>query len=143
MDIILKKRLERFKANKRGYYSFVLFIVLFVVTFCAELIANDKPIMVSYNNRLYFPMVKFYPETAFGGDFETEADFSDDYVRSLITDNGGYIIDAPIPFSYDTIDRLETRPAPAAPSSRHLLGTDDRQRDVLARCIYGFRISIL
>lgn len=143
MNIILKQRLERFKANKRGFYSFITFMILFIISLFAEFIANDKPIIVSYQNNLYFPIFKFYPETAFGGDFETEADFSDDFVRNLVLDTGGTIIDPLIPFSYDTIDRAETRPAPASPSSRHFLGTDDRQRDLLARSIYGFRISVL
>ncbi len=133
----------RFKKNKRGYVSFIIFIALFFITLFAELVANDKPLLVVYKNQYYFPIVQFYPETTFGGDFDTEADFSDSFVRELITDTGGTIIDAPIPFSYQTIDTAETRPAPASPSSRHLLGTDDRQRDVLARSIYGFRISIL
>lgn len=143
MSLIFQKRLERFKANKRGYYSFIIFTILFFVTLFAELIANDKPILVRYDGAFYYPIMKFYPETTFGGDFETEADFSDPFVRDLIADSGGYIINPLIPFSYHTIDKYETRPAPAAPSSRHWLGTDDRQRDVLARSIYGFRISIL
>ena len=143
MNIIMQKRLERFKANKRGFYSFIIFSILFFISLFAEFIANDKPVIVAYNNKWHFPIFKFYPETAFGGDFETEADFSDPFVRDLIYDNGGYIIDPFISFSFDTIDRGEVRPAPASPSARHLLGTDDRQRDVLARAIYGFRISVL
>ena len=102
-----------------------------------------SPSLCPIINHGIFSIFKFYPETAFGGDFETEADFSDPFVRDLIKENGGYIIDPLIPFSYDTIDRAETRPAPASPSGRHYLGTDDRQRDFLARAIYGFRISVL
>lgn len=134
---------ERFKTNKRGYASFIIFSILFFVTLFAELIANDKPLLVIYKNGYYIPIFKFYPETTFGGDFDTEADFTDTFVRNLITEAGGTIIDPLIPFSYQTIDTAETRPAPASPTARHLLGTDDRQRDVLARSIYGFRISVL
>jgi microcin C transport system permease protein len=133
----------RFKKNKRGYVSFILFAILFFVTSFAEFVANDKPLLVIYKGGYYTPIFKFYPETEFGGDFDTEADFSDPFVRELVTDNGGTIIDPLIPFSYQTIDTAETHPAPAPPTKRHLLGTDDRQRDVLARSIYGFRISVL
>ncbi|MEM6603356.1 MAG: ABC transporter permease [Pseudomonadota bacterium] len=143
MNIILQKRLERFRANKRGFYSSIIFFILFIVTLCSEFVANDKPILVLHQDEFYFPVFTFYPETAFGGDFETEADFSDPFVRELVTEKGGYIISPLIPFSYDTIDRSETRPAPAPPNYRHFLGTDDRQRDVLARSLYGFRISVL
>lgn len=134
---------QRFRKNKRGYISFLLFSVIFIISLFAELIANDKPLLVIHDGGFYTPIFKFYPETAFGGDFETEADFTDPFVRELITEVGGTIIDPLIPFSYDTIDLEETRPAPASPSFRHLLGTDDRQRDVLSRSIYGFRISVL
>lgn len=134
---------QRFRKNKRGFVSFILFSTIFTLSLFAELIANDKPILVIHQNSYYFPIFKFYPETTFGGDFDTEADFTDPYVRNLIYDKDGFIIDPIIPFSYDTIDINETRPAPAAPNHRHLLGTDDRQRDVLARSIYGFRISVL
>ncbi|MFT6072991.1 MAG: microcin C transport system permease protein [Alphaproteobacteria bacterium] len=134
---------QRFKKNKRGFVAFILFIILFIVTLFAELFANDKPLLVIHDNGYYVPFFKFYPETAFGGDFDTEADFTDPFVRDLVLDNGGKIFEPLIPFSYNTIDTAETHPAPAPPSMRHLLGTDDRQRDVLARAIYGFRISIL
>lgn len=143
MNVILKKRFERFKSHKRGFYSFILFVILFFTTLFAEFIANDKPILVIHNKEYYLPFLHFYPETKFGGEFETEADFSDPYVRDLVLKNGGTIIDPLIPFSYDTIDRLELNPAPAAPSKTHWLGTDDRQRDVLARSIYGIRISVM
>jgi microcin C transport system permease protein len=133
----------RFKKNKRGFFSFIIFMFLLIVTAFAEFVANDKPLLVIHNGNYYMPILKFYPETAFGGDFDTEADFSDSFVRDLVTDKGGTIIDPLIPFSYQTIDTEESRPAPAPPSGRHLLGTDDRQRDVLARSIYGFRISVL
>jgi microcin C transport system permease protein len=133
----------RFKHNKRGYVSFIIFVFLFFITLFAELIANDKPLLIIHQGEYYTPFLKFYPETVFGGDFDTEADFTDLFVRNLVLDNGGKIFEALIPFSYDTIDTNELHPAPAPPSMRHWLGTDDRQRDVLARSIYGFRISIL
>lgn len=133
----------RFKKNKRGFVSLIIFAFLFLFTSIAEFVANDKPLLVIHNGNYYMPIFKFYPETEFGGDFDTEADFSDPFVRELVTTKGGKIFDALIPFSYQTIDTAETHPAPAPPSQRHLLGTDDRQRDVLARSIYGFRISVL
>ena len=143
MNSILKARLHRFKANKRGYVSFIIFSILFFISLFAEFITNDKPILVYHQGRIYVPMAQFYAEVDFGGEFETEADFTDSYIRDLIAESGGIIIDPLIPFSYDTIDRHEAHPAPAPPSWRHPLGTDDRQRDVLARSLYGFRISIL
>lgn len=137
------QKVVRFQNNKRGYYSFITFTILFLITLCAEFVANNKPLLVYHNGGVYFPIMSFYSEQDFGGEFETEADFSDPYVRNLINDQGGFFLEPLIPFSYDTIDLRETHPAPAPPSSRHLLGTDDRQRDVLARAIYGFRISVL
>ena len=138
-----KIRIKNFKQNKRGYYSFLIFSLLFLLTLFAELIANDKPLLISYNEKLYFPVFKFYPETEFNGIFETEADYRDDFIKNEITDKGGFMIWPLIKFSYDTINysRLESHPAP--PDSENWLGTDDRGRDVLARIIYGFRISVL
>jgi len=139
---IARRRLLQFKRNRRGYYSFWIFVWLFLFSCGAELIANDKPIVVSYKNALYFPIVKKYPETAFGGEFETEADYRDAVVVKLIEDNG-WMIWPPIHYSYQTINYNLSVPAPAPPSAENLLGTDDQGRDVLARLIYGFRISIL
>jgi microcin C transport system permease protein len=116
--------------------------VLFVVSLGAEFVANDKPIMVQYQGDLYFPVFKTYPETTFGGLFETEANYRDPYVAELIQDDG-WMLWPPIRYSHDTINYELTVPAPAPPSAENWLGTDDQGRDVLARLIYGFRLSVL
>jgi len=134
---------KRFKANKRGYYSLRLFIVLFGLSLFAEILSNDKPLLVYYESSFYVPILKNYPETTFGGDFATEADYVDPYVKKLLTEKGNWAIYPPNPFSYDTINYYNQRPNPAAPSGDNFLGTDDRGRDVLARLIYGFRLSVL
>jgi len=133
----------RFKANRRGYVSLWLFSILFLLSLFSEVLFNDKPLVVNYHGELYFPVIKAYPETAFGGDFETEADYSDPYVRELITAGDNWVIDPIINYSYNTINFRSELPNPAPPSSQNLLGTDDRGRDVFARLVYGFRISVL
>ncbi|MBT8126529.1 MAG: ABC transporter permease [Gammaproteobacteria bacterium] len=133
----------RFKANRRGFVSLWLFGILFVLSLGAELMFNDKPLVIGYQGALYFPFLRAYPETAFGGDFETEADYADPYVRRLITAGDNWVINPIVPFSYNTINFTSTLPNPAPPSSQNLLGTDDRGRDVLARLVYGFRLSVL
>lgn len=139
---LTRRRLAQFKANKRGYYSFWIFLgLLFICTF-AELIANDKPILVKYDGGYYAPVFKSYPETTFGGDFETETDYRDPYVRELI-DAKGWIVWPPIRFSYDTISYELPEPAPSRPTPANIFGTDDQGRDVAARVIYGFRISVV
>ena len=139
---INQRRWQIFCANRRAWYSTWLFLILFLVTLFTEVIANDKPIVVRFAGDWYFPALVSYPETAFGGDFDTEADYSDPYVIQLITDQGWMIL-PPIPFAYDThIADLPT-PAPSPPSRDNWLGTDDQGRDVLARVLYGLRISIL
>lgn len=134
---------KRFKANKRGYYSLWLFIILFGLSLFAELLSNDKPLLIYYENAFYMPILKTYPETTFGGDFATEADYVDPYVKKLLNKNGNWAIYPLNPFSYDTINYYNEHPNPAAPSEDNLLGTDDRGRDVFARLIYGFRLSVL
>lgn len=144
MTPLAKRKLNNFIANKRGFYSFIIFSIIFVATMFAEFIANDKPILLSYNNSLYFPIFKQYPETAFGGDFITEADYRDDFVVNLIKKNGeGWMFWPVINYSYKTINYNLPKPAPSPPSAENILGTDDQGRDVLARTIYGFRISVL
>ncbi|MDH4562386.1 ABC transporter permease [Pseudomonas sp. BN411] len=140
---INQRRFERFKAHKRGWWSLWLFLVLFIFSLGAELIANDKPLAVNYDGQWYFPILKRYPETAFGGEFPLEANYKTPYIRDLIESKGGSMIWPPIPFSYDTINYELKVPAPAPPSADNWLGTDDQGRDVLARVIYGFRISVL
>ncbi len=137
-----QRRFNNFKSNKRGWYSFWIFSFLFLISIFADFIANDKPLLVRYDNAFYLHIVHAYPETIFGGDFETEADYRDPFVKKLINSNG-WIIMPIIPYSYNTIIRDLNVPAPAPPSQKNWLGTDDQARDVLARLIYGFRISIL
>ncbi len=139
---INQHRLTRFRNNKRGYWSLWIFLVLFVLSLGAEFIANDRPIVARYNGEWFFPVLQDYPETRFGGDFETTADYTDPVVQELI-EAKGWSIWPPIRYRYDThIYDIEGSP-PTRPNSAHLLGTDDHARDVLARLIYGFRISVL
>jgi microcin C transport system permease protein len=139
---ITARRLANFRANKRGLVSLYLFLALFLVTLFAEFIANDRPLVVRYDDQWYFPVVASYPETAFGGEFETEADYRDPFVQDLI-DEKGWAIWPLIPFSYRTINYDLDQPAPSPPSAVNWLGTDNQGRDVVARLIYGYRVSIL
>ncbi len=160
---INQRRWRSFRANRRGFWSLILFLALFVVSLFAEFIANDKPFLVSYDGGIYVPAITTYPETAFGGDFETEADYRDPYLQKLIADKGGWMLWPPIRYSYDTINLNLPVPAPAPPTwmltteqcqaanagpdcsgiEWNWLGTDDQGRDVVARLIYGFRVSVL
>ena len=140
---LMRRRLANFKANRRGLYAFWIFIVLFVITMGAELIANDKPLLIHVDGKFFTPVFASYPETAFGGEFATEARYRDPYLIDLIEQKGGWMIWPLIPFSYNTINYNLTVPAPSPPSGENWLGTDDQGRDVLARMIYGFRISVL
>ena len=163
---INKRRWENFKANKRGYWSLWIFLVLFFVTLFAEFIANNKPIVVSYDGHWYAPVFRYYPETTFGGEFETEADYRDPYLVKKIAEKGGWMLFPPIRYSYSTSNLDLPTPAPSPPTwmlseaqckavaerkgvsgcaglEQNWLGTDDQGRDVLARVIYGFRISVL
>ncbi|MCW9015297.1 MAG: ABC transporter permease [Gammaproteobacteria bacterium] len=133
----------RFKSNKRGYYSLWIFSILFILSLFAEILSNDKPLIVQYKNAYYFPVVVSYPETLFGGDFDTEADYQDEYIRQLITTDGNWAIYPLNTFNYSSINYVSELPNPAPPSEFNVLGTDDRGRDVLARLIYGFRLSVL
>ncbi len=139
---INQRRWSNFKANRRAIWSLRLFLAIFVVSLFAEFIANDKPLLVKYQGEYYTPILKFYPETAFGGDFETEADYHDEFLLDLIKEGDGWVVWPLIPYSYDTISYGVGR-APAPPSAQHVLGVDDQARDVTARLIYGFRISVL
>jgi microcin C transport system permease protein len=142
LNAINRRRLANFRANRRGYVSLHLFMVLFVVSLFAELIANDRPLLISYDGQLYYPLFQSYPETTFGGFFPTEAAYTDPEVQELIAEKG-WAIWPPIPYSYNTVAYDLTGPAPSPPSAQHWLGTDDQARDVMARVIYGFRISVL
>ncbi|MDP6260040.1 MAG: ABC transporter permease [Rhodospirillales bacterium] len=142
MTPINQRRLVNFKANRRGYISFWLFLIMFVVTIFAEFIANDKPLLINYDGGYFMPVLKAYPETTFGGDFETEAEYSDPEVIELIEEKG-WVVWPLIPYSFGTIVYNLPSPAPSPPTIQNWLGTDDQGRDVVARLIYGFRISVL
>ncbi len=140
---ITRRRLALFRANRRGYWSLIIFTVLFTVSLFAEFIANDRPLLIDYRGTLICPVLHGVRENRFGPQFlPTEADFTDPTVVRAIEAHG-WIIWPLIPYSYDTIVKNLPSPAPSPPTWRNLLGTDDQARDVLARVIYGFRISIL
>ncbi|MEM7023436.1 MAG: ABC transporter permease, partial [Pseudomonadota bacterium] len=136
------RRLANFRANRRGYISLYVFSVLFVISLFADVVANDKPLLIEYDGSFYFPIVEAYPETTFGGDFPTEADYTDPFVMDLIREKG-WAVWPIIPYSYNTVIRDLPTPAPSPPTWQNWLGTDDQARDVMARVIYGFRISVL
>ncbi len=161
-----KRRWENFKANRRGYWSLWIFMVLFILSLFAEFIANDKPFFIYMQGKTYFPAVVSYPETAFGGDFETAADYRDPFLKKLIAEKGGFMLWPPIRYSYDTHNLDLPTPAPSKPTwmlteqeckavverkglkgcrdlEYNWIGTDDQGRDVVARILYGFRISVL
>ncbi|MDE0691457.1 MAG: ABC transporter permease [Gammaproteobacteria bacterium] len=140
---LTQRRLANFRANRRGYYSMWVFLALFGLSLFAEFIANDKPIVLYLNDELHFPIFELVTETDLGGELPIEADYSDPYVKDLIEEGGGWAVHPPIPYAYDTIDLYIETAAPAAPSARHWLGTDDGAKDTLARLIYGFRLSVL
>ena len=162
---INRRRWENFKANRRGYWSFWIFLVLFILTLFAEFIANDRPLYVRYDGKNYFPVFITYPDTEFGDDLGTAADYRDEHLQKLIAQKDGYILWPPIRFSYDTHNRKPPSPFPSKPNwlltdkdcqlaaergftkcselETNWLGTDDQGRDVMARLIYGFRISVL
>ncbi len=142
MSPILAARIRRFKANRLGYYSFWLFIVIFVLSLAANIIANARPLMVGYKGALYFPVVKDYPETTFGGVFESEAEYRDPAVQQLINKQG-WMLWPIIPFADQTPNLELAVPLPSPPSAQNWLGTDDQGRDVVARLLYGLRVSLL
>lgn len=139
---LTRRRLQQFRANARGFYSLWIFLALFIVALAAPLLANDKPVIIKHDGHYLFPVLKTYPETIFGGDFETEADYRDPFVRKLIDDKG-WALWPPVPYYYDTINYNLPTPAPSAPTADNIFGTDDQGRDVAARVLYGFRISVL
>lgn len=137
---LLSVRWNIFKNNRRAYYSLCIFIFLLVISSFAKFIANDKPIMIVYDSKMYFPIFVKYSEKTFGGDFETEARYYDDRVRELLAN--AYVIWPFVPYRYDTIIEDLEIPAPISVSKKHLLGVDDHARDVLARLIYAYQVSI-
>jgi microcin C transport system permease protein len=139
---LTRRRWHNFKANRRGYISFWIFLVIFILSMSASFIANDRPWVVRYQGEFYWPMAHNYPETVFQGDFGTSTDYRDPYMEDLIRKDG-WMIWGPLHYAYDTINYALPVPAPAPPSAENWLGTDDQGRDVIARLIYGFRISFL
>ena len=133
----------KYKSSKRNLYSLYIFSFLFILSIFAEVISNDKPLLMMIEDKLYIPLVIDYKETHFGGVFETEADYKDDFMKDLINEKNNWAIFPLNPNSYNTINLNNSRPNPAPPSQDNYLGTDDRGRDVLARLIYGFRLSVI
>ena len=142
MSPMMQARIQRFKDNRLGFFCFILFMVIFTLSLASEFIANDKPILVKYEQSYYFPVFKNYPETEFGGVFETEADYKDPVVKELI-DANGWAVWPLIPYAYQTPNLDLAVPVPSPPSQQNWLGTDDQGRDVLARILYGLRVSLL
>ncbi|WP_341904208.1 ABC transporter permease [Polaromonas sp. YR568] len=134
---------RRFRRNRLGYWSLLLFSVLVALSLLAEVLSNDKPLVVRFEGQTYFPLVKDYPEKTFGGDFETPTDYLDPFIRERITQGGNWAVYPPNPYGSKTINYFAKSPNPSAPSADNLLGTDDRGRDLLAQLIYGFRLSVL
>lgn len=133
----------RFRRNRLGYWSLVLFSALVLLSLAAELVSNDRPLVVRYEGQTYFPMWRDYPETVFGGDFDTATDYLDPFIREQITRGDNWAVYAPNPYGPKTLNYFATQPNPAPPSPANWLGTDDRGRDLLAQLIYGFRVSVL
>ncbi|PIE58412.1 MAG: peptide ABC transporter permease [Desulfobulbus propionicus] len=138
-----QRRWALFKQSRRGYYSLIIFSVLFGFSLFAEVLSNDKPLLIRYEGHWYFPLLNEYAETTFGGDFPTATDYQDPYIVEQLTAAGNLVLFAPNPHSYNSINPSNLTPFPSPPTRDNLLGTDDRGRDVLARLIYGFRISVL
>ncbi len=140
---LTRRRLAVFRAHQRGFWSLWVFLALFVLSLFAEFLANDRPLVIRYAGHWYFPVLQDYSEDAFGPEFmPLEADYTDPELHRAIEAKGWMLWPA-IPYSYDTIVKDLPSPAPSPPTWRNLLGTDDQARDVLARVIYGFRISVL
>jgi len=134
---------RRFRANRLGFWSLVLFVTLVVLSLLAEVLSNDKPLLVRYQGQFYVPLVQTYSEKTFGGDFETETDYLDPFIREKFAEPGNWAIYPPNPYGSKTINYFAKAPNPAPPSADNWLGTDDRGRDLLAQLIYGFRVSVL
>lgn len=133
---------DKYIKNKRSKAALVFLAIVMLLSFFAEFIANDKPILLKYENEYYFPVFKVYTDARFGGDFPTEANYKDEFIRKNIEENG-YMIMPLIEFSYNTVDYELNEPFPASPSKRHLLGTDEEGRDIVARLLYGIRLSLV
>ncbi len=133
----------RFKRNRLGYWSLVIFVALVAVSLCAELVSNDRPLVVRYEGQLYFPMLKDYPETTFGGDFLTATDYLDPFIKKKLSEAGNWALYTLNPYGPNTLNYFAKEPNPSAPTAENWLGTDDRGRDLAAQLLYGFRVSVL
>lgn len=133
----------RFRRNRLGYFSLLIFCTLVLISLAAELVSNDRPLLVRYEGQLYSPLLKTYPEKVFGGDFETATDYHDPFIRQRLSQGSNWAVFAPNPYGYKTINYFAREPNPSQPTRDNLLGTDDRGRDLLAQLIYGFRVSVL
>ena len=142
LNTVNQARWARFRHNRRGYWSLILFVLIFLSSLCAELIANEKPLVMEYRGQLYFPAFTTYSEKTFGGEFATAADYQDPWLQKRLEDNG-WVLWAPVRFGSDAINYASDRPFPSPPSKENWLGTDANGGDVLARILYGTRISLL
>ena len=133
----------RFKRNRLGYWSLLVFAAVVVLSLLAELLSNDRPLIVHYQGQTYFPVLRDYSETTFGGDFPTSADYLDPFIRQRITTGGNWALFAPNPYGANSLNYFASSPSPAAPSRENFFGTDERGRDLLAQLLYGFRVSVL
>lgn len=133
---------RRFRANRAGYWSLIAFVLLFALSLGAEALSNDKPLVARYAGHWYFPVVQTLPETVFGGDFDSGTDYHDPFIRAQLAKDGNFALFPPNPYYHDTINYFAKFPAPSGPDADNLLGTDDRGRDMVARLVYGFRISV-
>ena len=134
---------RRFRQHRLGLWSLIVFVSIFAFSLCAELVCNDKPLLLKYQGEWYFPLLHTYPETTFGGDFPTPADYLDPFLRKRFAEPGNFVLYPPNHYSFNTLNYFAPSPNPAPPSAENWLGTDDRGRDVLARLLYGFRLSVL
>ncbi|MBM3363043.1 MAG: ABC transporter permease [Betaproteobacteria bacterium] len=133
----------RFRRNRLGFWSLLLFSLLVLLSLAAELVSNDKPLLVRYEGQVYAPIFKTYPEKVFGGDFDTATDYHDPFIRQKLTEGSNWALLAPNPYGPKTINYFAREPNPSRPTAENFLGTDDRGRDLLAQLIYGFRVSVL
>ena len=133
----------RFQRNRLGYWSLVLFVAMVVISLLAEVVSNDKPLIVRYEGQTYFPLVKDYPETVFGGDFETPTDYLDPFIQEQLQKGSNWAVFPLNRYGAGTINYFAEFPNPAPPTTANWLGTDDRGRDLLAQLLYGFRVSVL
>lgn len=134
---------QRFRSDRRGFFSLIIFGVLFVLSLFSELISNDRPLIARYDGQILFPIAKDYSEKAFGGDFDSPADYLDPFIRQQLSRDDNWALYPLNHYRHDTLNYFAKSPNPAPPSSDNWLGTDDRGRDVFARLLYGFRVSIL